>query len=196
MLQNWQKQAGSCFGQLPDPHEPVAQTKDSFRRLVHDEPYPAGNMPDEHLSRSPNSSLRTPAPRGAHAPTYRSTSIHDARSRPWAFGAVALRRHETSPCPRVETDQLTAFIGWTSSPSGSPVELIKGYIPLSISVKGSAEDDYSERAHIKAVVAADTISSRSLGSGCATPAGPGDDPTGSRTSAPPLAAAALASGAR
>src|SRR5215207_3200735 len=113
------------------------------------EPYPAGNMPYEHLSRSPDASLRPPSPRGAHAPTYRSTSIHDARSRPWAFGAVALRQHETSPRRRVETDQLTAFIGWTSSPSGSPVELIKEYIPLSISVKGSARDDYSERATLK-----------------------------------------------
>src|SRR5215213_3537778 len=51
-------------------------------------------------------------------------------------------------------------------------------------------------SNLKAVVVADSESSRSLGSGCATPAGPGDDPTGSRTSAPPLAAAALASGAR
>lgn len=195
MLQNWPKQAGSCFGQLPDPHEPVAQAKDSFRRLVHDEPYPTGNMPDEPLSRSPDSSLRTPAPRGAHAPTYRSTSIHDARSRPWAFGAVVLRRHDTSPSPRVETNQLIAFIGWTSSPSGSPVELIKGYIPLSISVKVSARDDYSERAHLKRWSWQTlTVADRSVQA--ATPAGPGDDPTGSRTSAPPLAAAALASGAR
>src|SRR5215210_7709017 len=155
------------FRPAPRPARARRADKRPFRRLVHDEPYPTGNMPDEHLSRSPNSSLRTPAPRGAHAPTYRSTSIHDARSRPWAFGAVVLRRHDTSPSRRVETDQLIAFIGWTSSPSGSPVELIKGYIPLSISVKGSAGDDYSERAHIKAVVVADTISSRSLGSGYA-----------------------------
>ncbi len=48
----------------------------------------------------------------------------------------------------------------------------------------------------KVVVVADTDSSRPLGSGCATPAGPGDDPTGSRTSGPPLAAATLARGAR
>ena len=85
MLQDWQKQTGSCFGELPDPHEPGAQTKDSFRRLVHDEPYPTGSLPDEHLylSRSPDSSLHTPSPRGAHASTYRSTSIHGGRSRPW-----------------------------------------------------------------------------------------------------------------
>jgi hypothetical protein len=155
-------------------------------------------LPDEHLSRSPDSSLRAPAPRGAHTPTYRSTSMHGRRSRPRAFGAVAPRRHETSPSPRDEKTSLLLSLVGPLPLQVLPSSVIKGYIPLSISVKGSASDDHSERATTtpKAVVVADTDGSRSLCAGCATPAGPVDGLTGSRTSTPPLAAAALASGAR
>src|SRR5215208_6278794 len=63
------------FRPAPRPAR-ARRAKGSFRRLVHDEPYPAGNMPDEHLSRSPDASLRPPSPRGAHAPTYRSTKAY------------------------------------------------------------------------------------------------------------------------
>ena len=95
--------------------------------------------------------LFPPHPGASWSPRpYLSVDKHTRRSLATVgIGAVVLRRHDTSPSPRVETNQPIAFIGWTSSPSGSPVELIKGYIPLSISVKGSAGDDYSERAHLK-----------------------------------------------